>query len=200
MNINEMTCSELACLPSGSPLEKDFRAAYQRERLRTLSKNPSEPAAITLFRVMAASHVYAHRVDARLYLPEMLRVIEGQLPTGFVIETAEDEIQMWKHLPNGNTILIFRPVNYILREANGVKDFLGTYEPTKAYALTVSPLWPTHFSLTTSYCPRGGGLCDQVKVTNFQRHSKSVWDLNTEVDRYNKFMLELTEFMGKGEF
>jgi len=198
--MQNIVSEELKHIAAVTSQDKDFRAAYQRERLRTLFKTPDEPVAKTLLRVMDATKTFT-KVSPRIFVPDMLKIIEPQLPISHVAETSENDIQKWHNLPCGQTILIFRPVNYPIDEGSGTKDFMGVFSPTHAYALTAWLAGGTFdFTLTTSYCPRQGGLCNHEKVSNNRRYVSIPWKLDEEGARYDKFVAELGEFMTKGKF
>jgi hypothetical protein len=211
MNLNEIVCNELSYIPFSTKDEKHFRAIFQRERLKVLSKQ-EEATGVTLLRIIDGLKINI-RINPRIFIFDMLGKIKPHVPSNFVIETTEEDIEKWYNLPAGKTIIIFRPEKYLLLRENETKDFMGWFNPTHAYALTCYQQGGIiDFSLITSYCNEESskipcntltayvGFPEKSLVSNLRRYFPPIWNLDEEINRYKTFVNSLEEFMIKGNF
>src|SRR4051812_10904090 len=116
MTANEIGKTELTFVPGNTQPEKDFRAIYPRVRLPVVADK--EPVLKTVLRAIHESRLVP-KINPRLFRKEFVELIKPKLPLNYTLENQDALQNDWTHLPNGETILLIRPVDYV------EKDFMG---------------------------------------------------------------------------
>lgn len=169
--------------------EKDFRMIYQHKRLSNLKKDNNAPTMNSLLEAMNETKCFP-KVDVRIFVPDIWHVINQKLPKGCFLEVEDKQILQWCNLPAGKTLAILR------EKDNEKKDFIGWSGSSKTYALSAWQLdnGTFDFMFTSSFFDKNK-FVNKVIVSNKQEVYHFPWNLECEIARYNKFVVDLTSFL-----